>query len=416
MRIPNDIYKKVPSVDIYDSWELVTRHMPIEQPPATASYIIFKKGTKIYAKNGLTGHIEYEDTDASTVIQAAINAIANKQGKIFIKNGTYYITKTLDFSNVSNYTVFEGESMGGTMLKLADGANTDIIKNSPSESRYFFTIRNLRIFGNRNNNTTGRGIVLGDYAYDVIMENVYIEETPRACLYTTEFWGYRISKCIFERSNETDYAVRIGGHSGAFIHCRFGNHPNAKANLLVEAKYTDIIACEFETGGEIGLWITMPYVHVIGGYTRNNGQKAANTYPGMRIGVQGNAVIMGHTFDGSNQEKYGLEIVSNSPNNIVIGNQFFDHATAPISDSGTDTIIKYNRGYTTENSGTATIASGSTSVTVAHGLANTPSKVIVTPRGNVGAVWVSSRDTTNITIECETAPSADTLVDWYAEL
>jgi hypothetical protein len=67
------------------------------------------------------------------------------------------------------------------------------------------------------------------------------------------------------------------------------------------------------------------------------------------------------------------------------------------------------------NRGTATIASGSTSVTVPHGLDDVPSVAVVTPRGNLGAVWVSARDATSITINCATAPSADTLVDWYVE-
>jgi len=57
-----------------------------------------------------------------------------------------------------------------------------------------------------------------------------------------------------------------------------------------------------------------------------------------------------------------------------------------------------------------------TSVVVAHGLAKTPNKVLVTPRGNVGAVWVYARDETNVTINCERAPTTDIVVDWYAEV
>jgi len=66
--------------------------------------------------------------------------------------------------------------------------------------------------------------------------------------------------------------------------------------------------------------------------------------------------------------------------------------------------------------GTATIPAGSTSVTVNHGLAAAPKKVLVTPAGNLGAVWVSSITSTSFTINCSTAPTADTTVYWYAEV
>ena len=390
-------------------------------PPEPYSYEIYKEGGLIKAKNGRTGQVEFKDTDAATVIQRAIDALPTG-GKIFIKNGTYLITKTLDFSSVGRGAVLEGESMYKAILKLADGANVDIIKHDPAEETYFFEIRNLRIYGNRAKNTSGRGIVLGIHLHDVQMDRVFVEETPEACMVTGSFWGYRISKCIFERSNTAEYAVDIRGDSGAFIHCRFGNHPNAKANLLVEARYVDIIACEFETGGEVGLWITTPYVRVIGGYTRDNSQKANNTYPGMRIGAAGNAVVIGHVFRGGNQERFGLEIVTDSPNNVIIGNWFFDHVTAPISDHGINTIIKYNRGYVTENSGTATFSGDGTTTTftIAHGLVSTPTTYYVEAASAdaAGDKYVTADDT-NLTVTFATAPPSGTdnvVLKWEAKV
>ena len=49
------------------------------------SYIIFKRDNLIYAKNGRTGEIEFQDEDAATVIQQAINALPDGGGKIFIR-------------------------------------------------------------------------------------------------------------------------------------------------------------------------------------------------------------------------------------------------------------------------------------------------------------------------------------------
>ena len=68
------------------------------------------------------------------------------------------------------------------------------------------------------------------------------------------------------------------------------------------------------------------------------------------------------------------------------------------------------------NAGTATIASGATSVTVNHGLSCTPSKVIVTPLGQPsGNLWVSNITNTSFTINISTAPSANLSVAWVAE-
>jgi hypothetical protein len=78
----------------------------------------------------------------------------------------------------------------------------------------------------------------------------------------------------------------------------------------------------------------------------------------------------------------------------------------------TGTVIKDNQGYVTETSGTATIPSGSTSVTVTHGLNITPllSSVSVT-RTNAGGsstkYWVDSVTSTTFNINVDADPLAN---------
>lgn len=67
-------------------------------------------------------------------------------------------------------------------------------------------------------------------------------------------------------------------------------------------------------------------------------------------------------------------------------------------------------------SGKATITSGTTSVTVTHGLGYTPTKVLCTPFGNVGNVWVTNATNTAFTINCSTAPGTNTDISWSAGL
>jgi hypothetical protein len=117
---------------------------------------------------------------------------------------------------------------------------------------------------------------------------------------------------------------------------------------------------------------------------------------------------------------YAFYLYGTITNIQIIGNEFKNLGLGAINDisklAGTVIIRQNIGGLLGENSGTATIPSGQTSVTVAHGLAATPSKVIVTPRANIGSVWVSARNSTHITISCSTAPTADTIVDWYAQV
>jgi hypothetical protein len=67
-----------------------------------------------------------------------------------------------------------------------------------------------------------------------------------------------------------------------------------------------------------------------------------------------------------------------------------------------------------KNSGVATIAAGSTRVTVSHGLVRAPRRVFVTPFGNI-RVWVENITATSFDIVADVAPATEISVAWYAE-
>jgi len=72
----------------------------------TADYMIFQDDAgNIFAKNGTTGAIDFADSDASTVIQAALDNLPAEGGKVVVGRGIYNIVTTLD---LPDYTVFEG--------------------------------------------------------------------------------------------------------------------------------------------------------------------------------------------------------------------------------------------------------------------------------------------------------------------
>jgi len=96
-----------------------------------------------------------------------------------------------------------------------------------------------------------------------------------------------------------------------------------------------------------------------------------------------------------------------------------DNTTGSVSNAGTANIIRNNRGYVTENSGTATVLNATTSIVVTHGLATTPTRVQITPRENptnaVSFWWVDTLTTTQFTINVNANPGASNLdFDWRA--
>jgi len=164
---------------------LLAHHSPpttiIEQGSGveTANYIIFGVDSdgdgvldEIYAKNGLTGEIEFSGTNASKVIQSAIDALGVEGGKIFVREGTYVInTKII----IRKGIIFEGISPYATVLK-AGGGFTDYIleiESNYGEWDKRSAVKNLKI-DSAGIGTSSGGIHIVDHFYPLIdFVNIY---------------------------------------------------------------------------------------------------------------------------------------------------------------------------------------------------------------------------------------------------
>jgi len=117
------------------------------------------------------------------------------------------------------------------------------------------------------------------------------------------------------------------------------------------------------------------------------------------------------------RESSGIVFADLNATNIYIEENRFDFGLNDklIVNPPPGTVIRRNIGYPTEASGVATIVAGSTRVTVSHGLATAPSKVLVTPYANIRA-WVENITGTSFDIATDIAPTVDVNVAWYAEI
>jgi len=121
---------------------------------AAFSFLIWRDGSTYYAKNGSTGAIQYFGTNATTVINNAISSIPTG-GLVFLRDATYNIDGTINVVEKLNINII-GESWE-TKINLTQNSNTDMMKIINSN---FTTIKSIYLQGNRDSQTSGRGIVV----------------------------------------------------------------------------------------------------------------------------------------------------------------------------------------------------------------------------------------------------------------
>jgi len=162
-----------------------------------ASYIIFTDGTTYYAKNGVTGQIDFSGIVASTVIQSTINQIGVLGGgNIFLKKGTYTCSTTLNIANRDRITLLgeEGTIIRCTvtidpLLHIATSTNITIngltFQGTGAGSAMVLilvdgtigtTTKNIRILS-VNLLDSEAGIRIADYVMDVEIDNIIAEST-----------------------------------------------------------------------------------------------------------------------------------------------------------------------------------------------------------------------------------------------
>jgi len=150
--------------------EFLAKTPPDSAVCGCAEYIIYQEGDNICAVNCDTGKIDFQGTNATSVIQSAIDNLS--YGKIFIKSGEYTIENAIKIK--SNMEIVGEEN--ATVLKAGKNLNKNILENYTRTSALDknITIRNLKIDGNKNNQTSGNGIDMKGVAY-INIEKVFID-------------------------------------------------------------------------------------------------------------------------------------------------------------------------------------------------------------------------------------------------
>jgi hypothetical protein len=210
---------------------------------------------------------------------------------------------------------------------------------------------------------------------------------------------------IFNRIDHSTIKAKIKNVADGFsgVNVQYGTHNE----VAVDCEYVTTGKTSLKYGLEVGF---VNYSHFINGNFLGGDA-------GIKIGDDTAAsggiynIVSGNTF--KDMTTYAIMERGISDNNYIHDNLA---VTKLISKIAANTKVKRNRGHITENEGTATIASGATSVVVNHGLYASPS--IVTPSGrdsDTGNIWADTFTATQFTIRVPAAVGGARIVMWEAK-
>jgi len=277
-----------------------------------SSFLIWRDGSTYYAKNGTTGAIQYFGTNATAVINNAISSLPTG-GLVFLRDATYNVDGSINVVEKLNINII-GESWE-TKINLTQNSNTDMMKITNSN---FTTIKSLYFQGNRDSQTSGRGIVVHN------SERVLIE------------------RCLFYEIKQT--AIHV-----------FGTLPMSSLQPWINKNYIEKIG---NSSSDHGIWIGdyASDAHVVdndvgritgsaiyvtsSGFLIETNTLWASMY-GLNVYVVTSGVITGNIVD--NNELDGINIDSCS-NIIVTSNIAKLNSNNPTNSSSG--IYLYNSNYT----------------------------------------------------------------------
>lgn len=395
-----------------------------------ASFIIYNDGETYVAASGLTGAVAYSGTDASTVIQNAINAIGTAGGTIHITSGIYPLKSTLHLGQ--KYVIIQGEGVGTTTLRHAgDVVN---LTNANYAFNYFQALRDLTIDGV---DKSGIGILGYQVCWQKeVLRNVRIINCDIG-FYLNYSWGGTIYNLAVEYCNTGIRIERVSGFkffAGASQNCRIGVHlvggtgnsfygMDIESNSDYDIDLESTSATRTDNNTFENCWLESARdnhicVYMHGVLTEDPSQ--SDMIRGCTVSLYGrNSTFVYSQYsqglqirDNMINTDVKITLATNAAYSMIAFNRRnnWNIPTITVINNGWANKFVQNDGIATENSGTAT---GTSPIVVAHGLAGTPTIVTLGVK-DVHPYSVSwTANSTHIMIY-HSAKGKPT-VTWYAE-
>lgn len=161
---------------------------------------------------------------------------------------------------------------------------------------------------------------------------------------------------------------------------------------------------------------------IVGNICKNNGQRlAVGRRRGISLDTNATYCLVANNRCYDDQavktQDWGLYVTDpGTDHNYIADNDFRGNGQGAVGTwtPGVNNVFRNNLGYATENKGAATIPDGQTTSRVGHGLAVTPSSVVLTARANA-SIWVTNVDSSGFTANRQ-GTSGPIDFYWYAEV
>jgi len=437
---------------------------PLSKHPA--KYIIYKEAGVVYALNGETGRIDFSGTDAHTVIQSALNSLTPNRAWLerVVIRGDFLINNSVSPLVIPSYTIIQLDGRITAVDKTktlvrVDGDNVvlyggvydgnrgnEVGGDIPVRVIHLNNVRNVVLQNITVVNGYSRGIEVSDGFHNTLI-NIHAENCWRNVMFWSSSYytprhhvavnirsryarggsgvdfGTVGGVTVFGVQSEEDDPVSVAIDSSFDIRI-YGITSKFRGFALIYASYNEtkhIVIEGAEALGAPGATVEVRYDYDISDITFKDvliTDSWGNCLEFKRFagtGVIRNVKIENLVTLGTAAYKYSV-VADSSVQDIYINGKYVDK---PMLVEAVKYVIENVEGFRTKNKGTAIITltqPGPGSVTVAHYLAGTPRIVILTPRGNVGSVWCSYRDSTNLIISISDGQVGDNYIDWYAEL
>ena len=321
--------------------------------------------------------IHYPKTSAG--IQSAINALPSTGGKIFLPAGTYSINST---TTIPSNVWIEGAGASSTILYVENNSNCSVFANSDqTNGNTNIKISNLKIDGNKSNNTSGYGIYF-KYVDNSQIENCFIYNTKWVGIYFYLSENNIVSHNIVDGSDDygiqfyggshniiTDNLVQNNVYTGIYSYSDYTTIANnvvrnnstggGDGGILSQGKYSTIANNVSENNGKVGIsfrndystlsgnvcegndWqgidaYLTDYSIIIGNKLHDNG--GTGSYSGLRVLASTNNFIIGNAITDTAGTGYAIKITSDSTGNYLSNNYYSGTGASSISDSATTTI------------------------------------------------------------------------------
>jgi len=347
---------------------------------AAFSFLIWRDGSTYYAKNGSTGEIQYFGTNATTVINNAISSIP-AGGLVFLFDATYNIDGTINVVEKLNINII-GQSWE-TKLNLTQNSNTDMMY---IENSNYTTIKSIYFQGNRDSQTSGKGIFVHN-SERILIERCQFYEIKQTAIHIngtypmSSLQPWIVRNRIEKIGNSTsDYGIWIGDYAsdahvvdndvgrvtGSAIYVTSSGVLIA-ANTLWDSNYglnvysvtSGVITGNImDNNGLDGINIdSCQNLLITSNVAKLNSNNLWNSSSGIYLYNSSYTIITGNRAGSFGEwkyetQQYGIkEYGANSDYNLITGNNVYGNlGEQDIYSTGPNTVVSGNLGrYTTKN-------------------------------------------------------------------